>query len=71
MTRGRLRGTLLVDGLWQADWKISHGVLEIEPVISLGPADRDAVAAEGERHLGFAAPAIAVRDVRFVPVHSG
>ena len=68
---GATGGTLLVDGLWQADWKISQGVLEIEPFISLGPADRDAVAAEGERLLGFAAPAIAVRDVRFVPVRSG
>jgi Winged helix DNA-binding domain len=68
---GATGGTLLVDGLWQADWKISRGVLEIEPFISLGPADRDAVAAEGERLLGFAAPATAARDVRFVPVRSG
>ena len=68
---GATGGTLLVDGLWQADWKISQGVLEIEPFITLGPADRDAIAAEGERLLGFAAPAIAVRDVRFVPVRSG
>jgi hypothetical protein len=68
---GATGGTLLVDGRWQADWKISQGVLEIEPFISLGPADRDAVAAEGERLLGFVAPAIAVRDVRFVPVRSG
>jgi len=68
---GGCGGTLLVDGLWQADWKISPGVLEIEPFTPLGPADRDAIAAEGERLLGFAAPAIAVRDVRFVPVRSG
>ena len=68
---GATAGTLLVDGLWQADWKISQGVLEIEPFISLGPAHRDAVASEGKRLLGFAAPAIAVRDVRFVPVRSG
>jgi hypothetical protein len=68
---GATGGTLLVDGLWQADWKISQGVLEIESFVSLGPDDRDAVAAEGERLLGFAAPAIAVRDVRFVPVRSG
>jgi hypothetical protein len=68
---GATGGTLLVDGRWQADWKISQGVLEIEPFISLGLADRDAVAAEGERLLGFVAPAIAVRDVRFVPVRSG
>ena len=26
---GATGGTLLVDGLWQADWKISQGVLEI------------------------------------------
>jgi hypothetical protein len=68
---GATAGTLLVDGLWQADWKISQGVLEIEPFTPLGQADRDAVAAEGERLLGFAAPTIAVRDVRFVPVRSG
>ena len=68
---GATVGTLLIDGLWQADWKISQGVLEIKPFISLGPADRDGVAAEGERLLGFVAPAIAVRDVRFVPVRSG
>ena len=68
---GGCGGTLLVDGRWQGDWKISRGVLEIEPFISLGPADRDAIVAEAERLLGFAAPAIAVRDVRFVPVRSG
>ena len=68
---GATAGTLLVDGMWQADWKISQGVLEIQPFISLSPADRDAIVAEGERLLGFAAPAIAVRDVRFVPVRSG
>ena len=68
---GASGGTLLVDGSWQADWKISQGSLEIRPFIRLTPADRDAIAAEGERLLGFADPAIAVRDVRFVPVRSG
>ena len=68
---GATGGTLLVDGLWQADWKISQGVLEIEPFTPLSAADRDTIVAEGERLLGFAAPAIAVRDVRFVPVRSG
>jgi hypothetical protein len=68
---GAAGGTLLVDGSWQADWKISQGSLEIRPFIRLAPADRDAIAAEGERLLGFADPAIAVRDVRFVPVRSG
>jgi hypothetical protein len=68
---GGCGGTLLVDGSWQADWTIGQGVLEIEPFIPLNRADRDAIAAEGERLLGFAAPAITVRDVRFVPVRSG
>jgi winged helix DNA-binding protein len=68
---GATGGTLLVDGSWQADWKISQNVMEIRPFIRLNPADRDAIAAEGERLLGFADPAIAVRDVRFVPVRSG
>ena len=68
---GAAGGTLLVDGSWQADWKISQGGLEIRPFIRLSPADRDAIAAEGERLLGFADLAIAVRDVRFVPVRSG
>ena len=68
---GATGGTLLVDGVWQADWKIVKGALEIEPFIPLSAADRDAVAAEGERLLGFATPAIAVRDVRFAPVRSG
>jgi len=68
---GATGGTLLVDGSWQADWKISQNIVEIRPFIRLNPADRDAIAAEGERLLGFADPAIAVRDVRFVPVRSG
>jgi hypothetical protein len=68
---GATGGTLLVDGSWQADWKISQGSLGIWPFIRLNPADRDAITAEGERLLGFADPAIAVRDVRFVPVRSG
>jgi len=68
---GAAGGTLLVDGRWQADWKISRDGLEIRPFSPLSAADRDAVAAEGERLLGFAASATARRDVRFAPVRSG
>ena len=68
---GGCGGTLLVDGRWQADWKISRDGLEIRPFSPLSAADRDAIAAEGERLLGFAAPAIGGRDVRFAPVRSG
>ena len=68
---GGCGGTLLVGGWWQADWKISQGILQIRPFSPLSAADRDAIVAEGERLLGFAASATAVRDVRFAPVRSG
>ena len=58
---GGTGGTLLVDGFWQADWKIvsdkTRSVLEVRPFIELSRAERDAVAAEGELLLGFAGPA--------------
>jgi hypothetical protein len=61
-------GTLLVDGCWQADWRLGQepGVLEVRPYIPLSAADRDAIAAEGEQLLGFVRPADTARDVRFV-----
>ena len=81
---GGTGGTLLVDGFWQADWKIvsdkTRSVLEVRPFIELSPAERDAIAAEGELLLGFAGPAGTVsatgpalgsstgQDVRFAPV---
>ena len=65
---GATGGTLLVDGFWQANWKIVKGTLEIQPFIRLTAADMAAIAAEGERLLGFAAPAGTGTDVRFAPV---
>jgi DNA glycosylase AlkZ-like len=66
---GAAAGTLLVDGFWQADWKISKDqVLEIRPFVPLSAADRDAITAEGERLLDFlrpVRPAEDARDVRF------
>jgi hypothetical protein len=66
---GATRGTLLVDGFWQAEWKISTGggVLEVRPFVPLSAADRAAITAEGERLLDFAGTAGSARDVRFVP----
>jgi hypothetical protein len=70
---GATTGTLLVDGFWQADWKITKGikgpdraVLHILPFQPLGPAQASDVAAEGSRLLEFAAPA-AAHDVRISP----
>ncbi len=67
---GASTGTVLADGFWRADWKITRGrdraVLEIAPFTRLG-APRDDIAAEGSRLLEFAAPA-AAHDVRFTPL---
>jgi len=66
---GASRGTLLVDGFWQADWKITRdrdrAVLDIQPFTPLG-GWQDVIAAAGGRLLEFAAPA-AEHDVRFAP----
>jgi hypothetical protein len=71
---GASSGTLLVDGFWQADWKITRegdrAVLHVQPFIRLAPGDVDAIAAEGERLLGFTAPAAAGREVRFTTARS-
>jgi hypothetical protein len=61
-----------VDGLWQADWKITRGrgetILAIQSFIRLSRGEMDAIAVEGERLLDFAAPGRAGCDVRFVSV---
>jgi DNA glycosylase AlkZ-like len=69
---GGTGGTLLVDGLWQAGWKIvrekTRAFLEVRPFIRLSAADSAAVVAEGQLLLDFAGPAGAGQDVRFAPV---
>jgi Winged helix DNA-binding domain len=64
---GGSAGTLLVHGFWQANWKITkardRAVLHIVPFRPFGPAEADAVVAEGSRLLEFAAPA-AAHDIR-------
>jgi Winged helix DNA-binding domain len=66
---GARSGTLLVDGVFSATWKITRGrdrpLLEITPFVPLG--GRDAIAAEGERLLRFVTPEATDRDVRFTP----
>jgi len=59
------RPTVLVDGVVAGFWGVNDGTLEIEPFAPLAKADRDEVAAEGERLLEFMAPDAAKRDVRF------
>jgi hypothetical protein len=79
---GASAGTLLIDGQWQANWKIIRGngksgngksgdgqaILRVEPFVRLGAADREAIEAEGAGLLAFAAAGADVRDVQFAPV---
>ena len=69
---GANTGTLLVDGQWQANWRITTGrgdaVLHIQPFLPLAARHEEAIAAEGARLLGFARSADQTHDVRFAPV---
>jgi hypothetical protein len=62
---GSSQGTLLIDGQWNATWKITPSVLHIQPFIPLSTADADAITAEGARLLGFAPESAESRDIRF------
>ena len=63
-------GTVLVDGLYVADWSIQRqkdaAILTITLFEPLAPSDRDALVEEGERLLTFVHPDAGVRDVRFI-----
>jgi hypothetical protein len=69
---GIFPGTVLVDGFVAGLWKISRSRAAVTLTIEmLGPAsrpERDAVTAEGERLLDFAARDGAAREIRFAPL---
>lgn len=51
---GATQGTLLIDGLWNATWKIGQGALDIQSFGPLSRKDTDEVTAEAGRLLDFA-----------------
>ena len=61
-------GTVLVDGLWQATWRIirrgEDATLVVEPFTRLPAAQAAEVTAEGARLLAFAVPGTGGRDVQ-------
>jgi hypothetical protein len=67
---GATQGTLLIDGAWQALWKVSRkggtADLTVSPFRPLTAAEEAEVAEEGARLLGFAAPGLAP-GIRFRP----
>jgi hypothetical protein len=68
---GATTGTLLIDGHWQAGWKITASpdrpVLDITLFTPIAARDEEAIAAEGARLIEFTAPG-ASPDIRFIPV---
>ena len=72
---GRFFNNLLVDGMLRATWWIERegkrrATLAIRPSGKLARAERDAVEAEAQRTIDFAAGDAAARDVRFEPAVS-
>jgi DNA glycosylase AlkZ-like len=69
---GIVPGTVLIDGFVRGMWRVAiarrAAVLTIELLGDVGGRDRDAVAAEGERLLGFAAPDTPDQEIRFGPI---
>ena len=63
-------GSLLLDGLWLADWAVTvkdaQAILRIRPFAPLTARDTDAIAAQGAQLLEFAAEDAEVRDVSVV-----
>ena len=68
---GIFPGTVLVDGFVAGMWRITRSrgaaTLTAEMFVSVSPADRDAIAAEAERLLAFAAPSDG-QEIRFAPL---
>jgi Winged helix DNA-binding domain len=69
---GIFPGTVLIDGFVRGMWRVAiarrAAVLTIELFGDVGGRDRDAVTAEGERLLEFAAPDTPDREIRFGPI---
>jgi hypothetical protein len=68
---GIFPGTVLVDGFVAGMWRITRSrgaaTLTAEMFVPVSPADRDAIVAEAERLLGFAAPSDN-HEIRFAPL---
>lgn len=64
---GGTRGTVLIDGLWDATWKIAGGVLTISTFRGLTSAEKSAVTGEAAALLAFTAPDAGNNDIRFTP----
>jgi hypothetical protein len=64
---GATQGTLLIDGVWDATWKITVDALTITPFRRLTAAEESAITDESAKLLAFTCPADPTRPIRFVP----
>jgi len=62
---GGTRGTILIDGVWDANWQITPDALTITALRPLTADEESAVAEEGARLLDFRFPDAAVPPIRF------
>jgi hypothetical protein len=53
---GATCGTVLVDGDWSADWKVTGSALTVTPHRPLSPAEEEAVEEEGRYLMAFLQP---------------
>jgi hypothetical protein len=63
---GATRGTVLIDGLWDANWQITPDALTITALRRLTADEQSAVAEEAARLLAFRCGDDAARQIRFV-----
>jgi hypothetical protein len=64
---GATQGTLLIDGAWDATWKITADALTITPFRRLTAAEESAITGEAAKLLAFTCPADPTRPIRFAP----
>jgi hypothetical protein len=64
---GATQGTLLIDGVWDAIWKITAEALTITPFRRVTADEESAIAAEAAKLLAFTCPENPTRPIRFIP----
>jgi hypothetical protein len=65
---GRVKGTVLVDGVVRGVWRIDDSTLVVQHAAHVTKRAQASVAAEGRRYLRFARPHASDQAVRLVPV---
>ena len=62
---GATQGTLLIDGFWDATWKLTAEALTITPFRRLTAGEESAITAEAAKLLAFTCPVNPTRSIRF------